>query len=212
MTVLVAVPEIRRLAPDALRMVGLPQGQADETADMVAWTEAVVGGALRFMRLNRARLLWVPRPRVAIAMQKPGQAALDVRGGSLLEFGIRIFDFLCAEALEHGGIQASVSNTYGTVFLPYLVWRLRVSGVAIECDRLKQSPNSDHDEPPGEIIVRATALDVAGDAHWQDDHAARFDLAVDHGVEVDDDDLMSFNQVFEMLRVPTSERSRTHAG
>ena len=43
----IAVPELRRYAPDALRMVGIPLGQSDETADMFVWTEAVVGGAVR---------------------------------------------------------------------------------------------------------------------------------------------------------------------
>ncbi|MFC5745748.1 hypothetical protein [Actinomadura rugatobispora] len=197
MTTNIAVPELRRYAPDALRMVGVPLGQADETADMLVWTEAVTGGALRFVQTNRARLNWSPRPRPRVIAETPEEAVVDARGGSLLEFGIRIFDFACAEAAAAGSRQVRVRNVYGAVFLPYLVARAAERDVRVEV----RGPDS------GELTLRAT---TGGAGEGLDTPAYR--NAVDHGIDIDERDFDTVTQLFESLRVPTSERSRSHAG
>jgi hypothetical protein len=196
----IAVPELRRYAPDALRMVGIPLGQADETADMLVWTEAVTGGALRFVQSHRARLNWVPRPRPRVVRETPGEAVIDARGGSLLEFGIRIFDFVRAEtaAARSRRVRVRVRNVYGAVFLPYLVARAAAQGIRIEYGA----------EGHTGLVLRATATGAA--AEGLDTPAYR--RAVERGIDIDERDFDAVTQLFEMLRVPTSERSRTHAG
>ncbi|MBF8187682.1 hypothetical protein ITP53_18455 [Nonomuraea sp. K274] len=201
----IAVPELRRYAPDMLRMVGIPLGQADETADMLVWTEAVTGGALRFLQTHRARLNWIPRPRPRVVTESPEKVVVDVRGGSLLEFGIRVFDFVCAETVAAGSRWVQVRNVYGEVFLPYLIARAAERGVHVEAgDGLAMAPS----EESAGLTLQAMATDPAGavlaDPVYLD--------AVDCGIEIADDVFDSIIQLFEMLRVPTSERSRTHAG
>lgn len=201
----IAVPELRRYAPDMLRMVGIPLGQADETADMLVWTEAVTGGALRFVQSHRARLNWIPRPRPRVAADSPEEVVIDVRGGSLLEFGIRVFDFICAETLAAGARRVRVRNVYGEVFLPYLIARAAERGVHVKAG---DGPAAGPSEESAGLTLRATVTGPAGavlaDPAYLD--------AVDHGIEIADDAFDSVIQLFEMLRVPTSERSRTHAG
>jgi hypothetical protein len=202
----IAVPELRRYAPDALRMVGIPLGQADEIADMLVWTEVVTGGALRFVQTNRARLNWIPRPRPRVVTETPEEVVVDIRGGSLLEFGIRIFDFVCAETVAAGSRRVRVRNVYGAVFLPYLIARAARRGVHVEAD--SDSPNAGASENCAELMLQAKATGVAGAGL---DTPAYLD-AIDHGIDIDDHDFDTVIQLLEMLRVPTSERSRSHAG
>jgi hypothetical protein len=206
MTANIAVPELRRYAPDALRMVGIPLGQADETADMLVWTEAVTGGALRFVQTNRARLNWTPRPRARVVTETPEEVVVDVRGGSLLEFGIRIFDFVCAETIAAGSRLVRVRNVYGAVFLPYLIGRAAERGVRVEADGF--SPEAGAGEKCADLTLRATLTGAGGEGL----DIPAYINAVDHGIDIDDDDFDVVIQLFEMLRVPTSERSRSHAG
>jgi hypothetical protein len=216
-----AVPELRRLAPDALRMAGLPLGQADEIAEMVVWTEAVHGGALRFLREARARLLWVPRPRIALTTIAPDEYLIDARGGSFLEFGISIADFLCGEtssARDSGTrshTSARVTNVYGKAFLPYLAWRSETRGFSFMVHASDAPKETDREG--GAELCEDYELTVQPATRSEPsvefvDSQSKYLLSVENGVVTDQDDFDSFVQLFEMLRVPTSERSRTHAG
>ncbi|MPZ63273.1 MAG: hypothetical protein GEU93_18705 [Propionibacteriales bacterium] len=213
----VAVPELRRMAPDVVRILGLPLGQADETAEMVAWTEAAVGGALRFIHENRARLLWSPRPRVTLVTRRSHESTLDAGGGSLLEFGVRIADFACAEASSFGHARVVVRKTYGSVFVPYLAWRARRLG----CGLAVRQPGTGgagaraDASPEGLFDLELLAECATGESDPPDADPSlrsRHDASVREGVAVAPEDFRSFVQLFEMLRAPTSERSRTHAG
>jgi hypothetical protein len=208
----IAVPELRRYAPDALRMVGIPIGQADETADMLVWTEATAGGAVRFLRIHRARLLWVPRPRIRVVHSDADLVALDARGASLLEHGVRISDFVTAEALAHGCRRVRVHNAYGALFLPYVVARAADHGVAVNVTTEgRVEPTSDHGmEPRTDIVFDAEPDSDAGRRGTGGSPA--YHSAVERGIDLEPDDFTSLLQLFEMLRVPTSERSRSHAG
>lgn len=198
----IALPELRRYAPDALRMVGVPLGQADETADLLVWTEAVHREALDFLARYRARLNWVPRPRLRVVAEESGRVTIDARGASLLECGVRISDLVLAETAEHGRCAVELRHSYGEIFLDYLVKRLRQRGVLLEIES-RPRPDGDHDFTfsgvPGS--VEPDALDVVG-----------FRRAVNEGIELTDEWFEDFLALFEMLRVPTSERSRSHAG
>lgn len=205
---LVAVPELRRMAPDALRMVGLPIGQADETADMFVWTEAVTGRALRFLRLNRNRMLWSPRARLGVVRERQNEVVLDARGGSLLECGIRVVDFACGEAARQGSSMSVVlENTHGSLFLEYLVWRSAVRGF-----RVRASVAGGGQEPADVEPLSGVRFHVAAAEEDAPRLPGSYRAARDNGLMVMPDDFTSFSELFEMLRVPTSERSRSHAG
>jgi hypothetical protein len=207
----IAVPELRRYAPDALKMVGIPAGQADDCADMLTWTEAVVGGAVRFVQHNRARLLWTPRPRARIISETAGGIVVDARGGSLLELGVPIFDFICAEAMAHGQRLMRVNNVYGRIFLDYLTARCAQRDVLTDTQLLGGEHVSKTAEPATDLTVHAVAGTADPDLASGLDTAA-YRRAQAHGIELADEDFRTITELFEMLRVPTSERSRSHAG
>jgi hypothetical protein len=206
----VAIPELRRMAPDALRMVGIPLGQADETADMLVWTEAVTGRALRFLRLNRSRLLWSPRPRLAAVSEGSHETVLDARGGSVLDFGVRVASFACGEAASGSPVTVLLDNTYGSLFLPYLVWRSGAWGCEARA-RVIGSGDTRAEPPDVEPLVRVR-LEVAPSRRGAPCLPGAFRVGLDDGLTVAKEDFTAFNELFEMLRVPTSERSRSHAG
>lgn len=216
-----ALPEIRRMAPDALRMLGVPIGQAEETSEAVVWTEAVIGGALRFLRLHSTRMLWVPRPRVAVHRQGNSAWLVDARGGSLLEFGMRIMDFARSEAASATSLKLRVRNTYGTIFLPYLFSRIDEHGYSASalpspregCAKPMRGdlPESRHDV---DLHVTQASSGPQASTLGEIPHDAdeRFRSAMSHGVSVSEVDAQALMDRFEHLRVPTSERSRSHAG
>ena len=117
MTINIAVPELRRYAPDALKMLGIPAGPGRRLR--------------RHAHLDRSRRTAAP---CEFVQPQPGPAAVDApaarprrsetgrrgrrrraRGGSLLELGIPIFDFVCAEASTHRrGWSGSTAPTDGS--------------------------------------------------------------------------------------------------
>ncbi|MGY4647032.1 hypothetical protein [Mycobacterium sp. URHB0021] len=213
MVINIAVPELRRYAPDALKMVGIPAGQADDCADLLTWTEAVVGGAVQFVQRNRARLLWTPRPRARVVSETPGEVVVAARAGSLLELGIPIFDFICAEARTHRQRLVRVNSTYGLVFLDYLTARCAHRGVVIDIQIVTggdQSPEST--DPVLDLAVHAVADTAAEPDSTPGLDTPAYRQALAHGIELSDEDFHTITSLFEMLRVPTSERSRSHAG
>lgn len=209
----IAVPELRRYAPDALRMVGIPLGQADETADMLTWTEAVEGGGLRFLQLNRARLLWIPRARARVVAETEDEAVVDCRGGSLLEFGIRITDFICGEVRRHGRRRVRVLQIYGSLFLGYLTAYAAQRGVSLTATWAEDAASRVDPavEPDRELVLTGEPISD-GERPADVLQAAKYLVAVERGIDLSDEDFETVTRLFEMLRVPTSERSRSHAG
>lgn len=205
----VSVAELRRVLPDALRMHGIPLGQADTVAEMVLWTAAVSEGTFAFLRRRRAQMLWSPRPRAVISNRGPGAIQIDARGASLLELGQPIFDAVVAEALTAGPAEARVHRTYGDLFLPYLVWRAGGQGVEVTVDR----PTGD-EEDGGAAAFAEDVLVLSATAAGEPVTAppAAYLEAVRGGIPLEPEDFEFLNAQFEMLRVPTSERSRSHAG
>lgn len=207
----VSVAELRRVLPDALRMVGIPLGQADSVAEMVIWTEAMSTGAFAFLRRRRAQMLWVPRPRVVISNREDGCVEVDARGGSLLELGQPIFDLAVAEVLTAGPTDIRVHRTYGDRFLPYLVWRAARQGVDVTVSKA-----TGDDLDGGTAAFAEDALELSAVLAAPDDRATALPGgyldAVRDGIWLDRVDFDFLMAQFEMLRVPTSERSRSHAG
>ena len=206
----VSVPELRRVLPDALRMVGIPLGQADSIAEMLIWTAVMSPDAFAFLRRRRAQLLWAPRPRAIIASRGDGSVEIDARGASLLELGPPIFDLTVAEALTAGATDIRVHRTYGDLFLPYLIWRAGRQGVEVTVSK----PTGDELDG-GAAAFAEDALGLSAIRARPDRAAAlpaRYLDAVRDGIQLDELDFEFLMAQFEMLRVPTSERSRSHAG
>ncbi|HEY1777552.1 MAG TPA: hypothetical protein VGG41_15440 [Solirubrobacteraceae bacterium] len=205
----VSVPELRRVLPDALRVHGIPLGQADAVAEMVIWTAATSPGAFAFLRRRRTRLLWTPRPRAVITKRHPGAIQIDARGASLLELGQPIFDAVVAEAVTVGPTEARIHRTYGDLFLPYLAWR--AAGQTVEVT-VRKTTGDEADGGAAAFEEDALVLSaVATDEPVITPPAAYLD-AVRDGLLLEPQDFEFINAQFEMLRVPTSERSRSHAG
>jgi len=124
-----AFPELRRTAPDVLRMAGVPLALADEGADLLIWTEAAVGGALAFLRERRHERSGSPAVR---SLTDAGDhVVVDLGGVSLLEMGLRAFDFACARAASGAAGMAVLRDTAGPQFLPYLARRCAQRGYAV---------------------------------------------------------------------------------
>lgn len=207
-----SVGELRRVLPDALRVMGIPLGQADSIAEMVLWTATTADGTFAFLRRRRAQLLWVPRPRaIVVADPRPRTRVVDARGASLLELGPAIFDYCCAEALNDGAVTVRVHRTYGDLFLPYLIWRSAAIGVDVT---VAQATNDGTDggasvRAEDALVVEAAPRPAGLDAP---DWPEGYERGVEEGVVLVADDFRFLMEQFEMLRVPTSERSRSHAG
>lgn len=207
-TIEIAVPELRRYAPDMLRVLGVPIGLADEVADTLVWTEAAVGGAVRFVQANRARLLWTPRPRLRVVSEEANESVLDACGGSLLEFGTRILHYVLVRFDDTGsrGVTVHVDQTYGQSFLPYLQHLAEQDGARLEVDVRNTKARTSR------VTFKASPLN-AGTVSPEVASARRaHQKAVERGLEMAIADFATVTDLFEMLRVPTSERSRTHAG
>jgi hypothetical protein len=130
-TMHVSVPELRRMAPDALRMSGLLRSQADECAEALVWTEAAFGGAISHLADSKNSLGLLKKGGLK-CLRSPNGISVDARGGSLLEVGIRVFDFAWATArAENGHSRVLLKNVNGFRFLPYLVLHYAKQGAMV---------------------------------------------------------------------------------
>lgn len=206
----VSVSELRRVLPDALRVMGTPLGQADSIAEMAIWTATQTDAAIGFLRRRRAQILWRPRPRAVISARSESVVEIDARGASLLELGPCIFDCAVAQATGPATLTARVHQTYGGIFLNYLVWRARAQGFWV--DVVKRCGDASYQ---GRAEFGQDALILAIERLSDPPQPALPDAylhALRHGIYLTREDFDFVMSQFEMLRVPTSERSRSHAG
>jgi hypothetical protein len=211
-TVRVAVPEIRRMMPDVLRMVGIPFGQAEICAELATWTEAARGGTITFLRTHRERLQWIPRPRPVVLADNPSAFVIDLRGGSWLEFGPAILSYAEAHASRSGSAAGSVRNVFGQIFVPYLGVAAARRGYQFEAHPVKPSGKdvaAPHADAPAEYRVRCA---LGARLRQASADQARYRTTLLSGHDIPEEDFLYFRSLHEMLRVPTSERSRSHAG
>lgn len=211
-TVRVAVPEIRRMMPDVLRMLGIPFGQAEICAELATWTEAAKSGTIDFLRTHRERLQWIPRPRPAVLADNPGAFVVDLRGGSWLEFGPAILSYAEAHASRRGSAAGSVCNVFGQLFVPYLEVAATRHGYQFEAHPVKPIATdaaAPHADAPTEYRVRCALGAKPGQASADEE---RYTMTLVSGLDMPAEDFLYFRSLHEMLRVPTSERSRSHAG
>jgi hypothetical protein len=191
--------------------MGIPLGQADSIAEMVVWTATRSDEVFALLRRRRAQMLWQPRPRAVMAGRADGLVEIDARGAGLLELGPPIFDCAVACVGAAGVAEVRVHRTYGDVFLPYLVWRAGRQGFSIRI----VEPTRDAIDG-GQAAFRPDALILAVSDQAPDptqlDPPAEYVSAVRHGIRLAPVDFQFLMSQFEMLRIPTSERSRSHAG
>jgi hypothetical protein len=218
-TVHASFAELRRIAPDALRMAGLPLSQADEAAEMLAWTIASGADGLGHVR---DAALGAGAPRLT------GPRTVDLQGASLLELGMRIVDFACSDA----GV-LRVERAEGLIFLPYLARRGALRGYVVAAGSVVAWPLADRsgvrlvEGEPDDAVAAQVARQAAGDGlvlatrrvtaplgavpvHGEAE--ARVARTIAEGLELAPDDLAVLTGLAAMLRVPSSERSRTQAG
>ena len=156
--VCISYPELIRAGPDVLRMAGLHLAQADEAVELFAATEALLGGSLEFLARHRDAIRMRTRPR--LVSRGPYAAEIDLGGATLLEWGIRVFQYGRSEAASSSTSDAPCEHTIrvrralGAVFVPYLVLDAARHGYAV---RARYEPG---DRADGQNEV----LTVAGDA------------------------------------------------
>jgi hypothetical protein len=218
-TVHASYAELRRMAPDALRMAGMTLAQADEAAEMLAWTVASGAGTLEHLRAGATGRA----PRLV------GDRAVDLGGASLLEHGLRVLDFVCAEEAC-----VRVEHARGAELAGYLARRGALRGYAVVAGAFAAWPREDGsavhlvegvpaERRVAELAARAAELGglvfaarrvrgPLGPVPVLGQLADRVRSAVDNGLELEPDELAVLTGLAAALRVPSSQRSRTQAG
>lgn len=198
------------MMPDVLRMVGIPFGLAEACAEVATWTEAAKGGAISFLREHRERLLWEPRPRPVVTDDSPTCLRVDARGGSWLELGPSILGFFVARASEARAVAGSVENIFGELFLACLEEQAARRGYFFKA--LLAGPPAGARPPAGRGADYEVRCEARVPRRGPSLDAERYRARLMSGLDVAEEDFLYFRQLHEMLRVPTSERSRSHAG
>ena len=92
----VSMGEIPRIGLDVLRGLGLGYSIAWRGREMIAWSEAVHGCALKYMRLNSAKLVEAHKLGFEILEERTVSIRVNARGQSLLTIGPRAIDLAVA--------------------------------------------------------------------------------------------------------------------
>ena len=111
-----ALGEIARVAAWSLRALGMTFGVADRAAPIVAWTEAVEGGALSTLR----KLVDQVAARPAEPWHSkwsPGAWSMDATGRSVLEIGPVAMDILTLPVRTGQVGRVDITNAIDTRFL-----------------------------------------------------------------------------------------------
>jgi hypothetical protein len=119
--------ELSRTAGEALRMIGITIGQADDAAQGLIWTQTVLG-----LGCACARSADESRPSggwKSISIDdSAGPPKVSLAGNPLLFYANRIKDFVIAIATGQPAAQLSVSDTSGGWLCAYIAGGLAASG------------------------------------------------------------------------------------
>lgn len=130
-----SMSEIVRVGGWALRGAGLPFGIAERGTRLLAFTEAVHGGAVRDIYAHEANIAGTSsRKPMAYIQRNDGGRELDGGGRHLLEAGPPLVDLATCDARLQGQGYARISHVAGFLFvtaLADLLARRRLTGLCI---------------------------------------------------------------------------------
>jgi hypothetical protein len=122
----VSYAELMRIAPEALRALGLSFGEADGAVEGLVWTECVLGvgyAALRAAEQQRIERGWV-KPRVVRQGTRP---RLDFAGAPLLLYAARVSDLVRTTA---PGDAVTIHGASGKLAVPYIAHHIGCAGLS----------------------------------------------------------------------------------
>jgi hypothetical protein len=127
----IAYGELVRGAVEALRMIGLSFGQADDCAEGFVWTEAVLSRGydlLRFTDEQRPSAGWRVPALSGLALDP---RMIDLTGLPLLSYGARLADLTSTIAKGAGRMASVVAiGATGGHIAPYIAYRVARAGCA----------------------------------------------------------------------------------
>ncbi len=228
-------PELRRMAPEALRMIGLPLGLADRIADVLTWTEAATGRALHAAATLDGQVTQTVVPPVSPAADDSHHQVIDCSGASLLVFAPLIVDYLAAES-HRGVYSATLRNYVHPWFLLYAAYQVSRAGYRLEISPVGHSAEQAHAfwgsqkdgeqpelwvsiTPPGHLARDAVSR-FPGQIFPEESPlwgavrkaATRVDEAKRTGIVVGSAELEWLTGIIKRIRVKTSARSEMQAG
>jgi len=233
-------PELRRMAPEALRMIGLPLGLADRIADVLTWTEAATGRSLRAAARLDGQEQHVVLPDIHPATEDPHHPVIDCAGASMLIFAPLIVDYLAAES-HRGVYSATLRNYSDPSFLLYAAYQNSRAGYRLEISPAGHSSAQAQKFWESEELGEAPAygqpelwVSITPPGHLARDAVSRFpgqilpeesplwgavreatvrvDEAKRTGIVVEDAELDWLRDITKRIRVKSSARSEMQAG
>src|SRR5262245_19095596 len=123
----VSYAELIRIAPEALRMLGIPFGHADDAVEGLVWTECVLGAgyaALKAARDRREACGWA-KPRLSHAA-----SAFEFAGTPFLLYAARLAD-LVRISVPEGLSKFEIHDASGKLVLPYVAHRLAAADLSV---------------------------------------------------------------------------------
>ena len=125
----VSYAELNRIAPEVIRMVGVPFGHADDAVECFVWTECVLqrGYVLAQMAEERRAGAW-PKPELR-SLGRELNVRLD--GVPLLLYAGRLCDLAVAEVFGDARVDCiNAAGGFGGWVAPYMAHRLARGGHA----------------------------------------------------------------------------------
>ncbi len=147
----VSYGEMARSAPEVLRMLGCPYGQADDAVEALLYTQAALGRGYTLIKMTDAARTadWKP---VTLTQQADGTYVVDMRGAPLLLYAARLSDLVVARSVPEAETRVHVRNTFGGWVVPYLGHRLARSGLSSTV-RWSPPPRPSNLEAPESLAV-----------------------------------------------------------
>lgn len=132
-TIRISYGELNRLAPEALRMLGISFGHVDGAVEGFVWTEAVLAQGLRLFANASDGIeprAGGPGCSVKIAGDGSNWTKIDLGGLNLLVGAGRVADFVASDAAHGAPHKVRVVGTSGGVMVPYIAYRLAKLGLS----------------------------------------------------------------------------------
>lgn len=169
----IAYGELIRGAVEALRMIGLSFGQADDCAEGFVWTEAVLSRGYDLLRLADGQRPSAGWPVPALSGLDVDPRVIDLAGLPLLAYGARLADLTSTIAKGAARMSSVVAvGATGGHIAPYVAYRIARAG-CIAGVIWKNGSSRILSDAPDSLVVTApaesgevSAMEIApGDAY-----------------------------------------------